>query len=114
MNVSRSVAALRRGGRVEERRDPDNRRRKILSLTAEGRSLHRKLEPHVAAISEFAFSAMSPRDEAFFGDLLELLIVRLQAIDPASPLLIDARALEEEEARNPSVRGRRTPSSKAD
>ena len=114
MNVSRSVAALRRVGRVDERRDPDNRRRKILSLTPEGLSLHGKLEPHVDAISEFAFSAMSPEDEAFFGELLELLIVRLQAVDPASPLLIDARALEEEEARNPSARYRRPPSSKAD
>ena len=114
MNVSRSVAALRRSGRVEERRDPDNPRRKILSLTPEGLSLHRKLTPHVDAISEFAFSAMSAEDEAFFDELLELLIVRLQAVDPASPLLIDARALEEEEARNPSARGRRPSSSKAD
>jgi DNA-binding MarR family transcriptional regulator len=114
MNVSRSVAALRRAGRVEERRDPDNRRRKILSLTPEGLSLNAKLEPHVDAISEFAFSAMSPEDEAFFGELLELLILRLQAVDPASPLLIDARALEEEEARHPSARGRRPPSSRAD
>jgi len=114
MNVSRSVAALRRAGRVEERRDADNRRRKILSLTPEGLSLQCKLEPHVDAISEFAFSAMSPDDEAFFSELLELLIVRLQAVDPASPLLIDVSALEAEEARNPSVRGRRPPSSKAD
>src|SRR5688572_12591054 len=30
MNVSRSVATLRRQGRITERRDPNNRRRKIL------------------------------------------------------------------------------------
>ena len=114
MNVSRSVAALRRGGRVEEWRDPDNRRRKILSLTPEGLVLHGKLTPHVDAIAEFAFSAMSPADEAYFDQLLELLIVKLAAVDPASPLLIDAGVLRAEEQHAPPARHRRPRLTKAD
>jgi len=94
MNVSRSVAILRRQGRLEERRDPVNRRRKILSLTEEGRALSSKLTPHVRKISEFAFSSMSRAEEESFGKLLEVLAAKLETVDPSSPLLIDSERLD--------------------
>ena len=45
MNVSRAVAGLRKQGRVAERRDAGNRRRKLLTLTAEGQRLYRAMVP---------------------------------------------------------------------
>jgi len=110
MNVSRSVATLRRQGRLEERQDPLNRRRKILSLTEEGRALHSKLIPHVRKISEFAFSSMSQLEEESFGKLLEVLAAKLETVDPSSPLLIDSDILDGD----PPVRARRPRSHKAD
>lgn len=96
MNVSRSVAALRRQGRLIEQRDPANRRRKILSLSAEGQGLHRRLIPHVRKISDFVFSALTPEEEATFSHLLDQLTARLERVDPASPLLIESGMIEAE------------------
>ena len=98
MNVSRSVARLRRQGRVEERSDPQNRRRKILRPTAEGMALYRKLTPHVKAISEYLFDTLSPLEAEFLSKLVDALTKRLEAVDASSPLLIDMDALASEPA----------------
>ena len=96
MNVSRSVGRLRRQGRIAERSDPSNRRRKILSLTPVGLDLYGKLAPHVRAISEFLFSSLSPLEAELLGKLTDLLTRRLESVDLTSPLLIDALALAQE------------------
>lgn len=93
MNVSRAVATLRRNDRISAQPDPDNRRRKILSLTPRGRNLHRMLVPHVTKISDFLFESMSPLEVEFLGKLMSKLVRRLDAVDASSPLLIDERAL---------------------
>jgi len=97
MNVSRSVASLRKQGRVTEHRDPNNRRRKILTLTPEGWALYQKLLPQVKKISDFLFGEMSPLEVEFLNKLLALLITRLESVDPESPLLIEPSALAHDE-----------------
>jgi DNA-binding MarR family transcriptional regulator len=96
MNVSRSVARLKRLGRVTDRADPDNRRRKLLTPTAEGWALYRKLAPHVSAISEFTLANLSEREVEFLSSLIAVLAERLESVDLNSPLLIDAEALSRE------------------
>jgi DNA-binding MarR family transcriptional regulator len=96
MNVSRSVARLRRQGRIVERSDPHNRRRKILTPTPEGWELYRKLTPHVNVLSEFVFGALSGLESDLLGKLVDLLTQRLEAVDLNSPQLIDVEALAQE------------------
>lgn len=51
MNVSRALAGLRRRGWIEDCPDPDNRRRKPVRLTAEGRTAHDRLEPLLGKVA---------------------------------------------------------------
>ena len=96
MNVSRSVARLKRLGRITDRADPHNRRRKLLTPTAEGWALYQKLAPHVMAISEFTLANLSEREVDFLSSLIGVLAERLESVDLNSPLLIDAEALSRE------------------
>ena len=98
MNVSRSVARLRLQGRVAERSDPANRRRKILSLTPAGTTLYGKLTPHVKVLTEFLFEPLTEPEAELLGKLTDVLTKRLEAVDLNSPLLIDAAALAMEGA----------------
>lgn len=93
MNVSRSVARLRRHGRVLERSDPLNRRRKILTPTSEGWALYRKLAPHVTVLSQFLFGPLAGEEAEVLSSLLDRLIQRLESVDLNSPQLVDAQAL---------------------
>ncbi len=101
MNVSRSVARLRRQGRIVERTDPDNRRRKLLSPTETGWAVDRALAPHLKALSAFVFATLTEREAEFLGSLVGVLSERLQSVDLNSPQLIDAEALERDAAEAP-------------
>ncbi len=81
MNVSRAVAALRRHGRVQQRTDPDNRRRKLLQLTPEGLALYRSLVPHVQQIATRLFATMSGEELAMLSRLIDTMTTRLET-DP--------------------------------
>jgi DNA-binding MarR family transcriptional regulator len=81
MNVSRSVATLRRQGRIGERRDPDNRRRKILRLTARGWAVSRMFLPDMNTMSDFLLASMSTYEIEFLSKLVDQLIARLQTAD---------------------------------
>ncbi len=94
MNVSRSVARLRRQGRITEQADPANRRRKLLTPTEEGWALYHKLAPHVKVLAEFVLASLSQREVEFLSSLLAVLSERLEAVDLNSPQLIDVEALE--------------------
>ena len=97
MNVSRAVARLTAAGRVSQRRDATiDRRRKIISLTAKGWTLHKQLLPHVKKMAEFVFQPMTELEVEFLSKLLQRLNSRLQDIDPSSPLLIDTDAIKAE------------------
>ncbi len=79
MNVSRSVATLRRQGRIADRRDPDNRRRKMLRLTPKGWAVCRSFVPDMDRMSSFLLSSMSPLEVEFLSRLVDLLIDRLES-----------------------------------
>ncbi len=96
MNVSRSVARLVRMGRITERADPHNRRRKLLTPTAEGWALHHILAPHFKVLAEFVFATLSQREVEFLSSLIAVLSARLESVDLDSSRLIDAEALERE------------------
>src|SRR5579875_1157743 len=92
MNVSRSVATLRRQGRITERRDPANRRRKMLRLTPKGWSTCRSFVPDMERMSSFLLASMSPLEVEFLGRLVDQLIARLETIDSGSGLPEDGAA----------------------
>jgi len=96
MNVSRSVARLRRQGRITERSDPSNRRRKILTPTAVGWDLNARLKPHVAVTAEFLFASLSELEAEFLNRLVGRLVERLEAVDLNSRDLLDADVLAKE------------------
>jgi len=97
MNVSRSVARLKRQGRITDRADPSNRRRKLLTPTEEGWALYHKLAPHVTVLAEYVLATLSQREVEFLSSLLGVLAERLESVDLNSPQLIDAQALAREE-----------------
>ncbi|HKJ73041.1 MAG TPA: MarR family winged helix-turn-helix transcriptional regulator [Alphaproteobacteria bacterium] len=88
MNVSRSVATLRKQGRVSERTDPTNRRRKILSLTDKGWEVYNHGVPQVRRMAQFLFSSMSPLEVEFFDRLVDLLVDRLEEVDLESDMFV--------------------------
>ena len=92
MNVSRSVATLRKQGRVTERTDPSNRRRKILSLTPKGWEVYNRGVPQVRKMSQFLFASMSPLEVEFLGRLVDLLIGRLEEVDLESAMFVVTNA----------------------
>jgi DNA-binding MarR family transcriptional regulator len=84
MNVSRSVATLRRQARISERRDPDNRRRKMLRLTPKGLTVCRSFVPDMNRMSDFLLASMSTLEVEFLSRLVDLLIWRLETTDSHS------------------------------
>jgi DNA-binding MarR family transcriptional regulator len=61
MNVSRAVGTLRKQGRIEERRDEDNRRRKLLRLTPEGQRVFDELTPDATLAAGRLFDGMDDK-----------------------------------------------------
>ena len=81
MSVSRAVAALERNGRISVATDPANRRRKVLSLTEEGRRLYAIMRPQSAKVAEYLFSELDCEDIATLDRILGKLIETLEAKD---------------------------------
>ncbi len=89
MNVSRSAATLRRQGRITDRRDPENRRRKILQLTPRGWAVCRSFVPDMDRMSSFLQSSMSALEVELLSRLVDQLIDRLEAAGARPGLLTD-------------------------
>jgi DNA-binding MarR family transcriptional regulator len=81
MSVSRAVATLERHGRIEVVTDPDNRRRKWLSLTDEGRRLYEIMRPQSEKVADYLFSELTKAQTAQLGAILTRLIDTLEATD---------------------------------
>jgi len=90
MNVSRSVATLRRQDRIIDRRDPANGRRKILQLTPKGWAVCHAFAPDMERMAQFLLASMSPIEVELLSRLTDLLIARLATIDSRSGLPADA------------------------
>ncbi len=91
MNVSRSVATLRRQGRIVERRDPHNGRRKILRLTPKGWAVCRSFAPDMKQMSDFLLSSMSALEVQFLSRLVDQLVERLESASSRASLTADNR-----------------------
>jgi len=81
MSVSRAVSTLERAGRINVVPDPTNRRRKSLTLTAEGRRLYEIMRPQTDRVAEYLFSELSDGDLAALERILARLIDTLEARD---------------------------------
>jgi DNA-binding MarR family transcriptional regulator len=81
MSVSRAVTTLRREGRIDARRDPDNHRRKCLTLTAEGKRLYRAMRPQTEAMADYLFSGLSDHEIDQLGMVVSRLIETLETRD---------------------------------
>ena len=81
MSVSRAVATLQRHGRIEVVPDPRNRRRKWLSLTAEGERLYAIMRPQSEKVADYLFSELQPAEVEQLGTILTHLIDTLEAQD---------------------------------
>lgn len=81
MSVSRAVSALQKHGRVVVEVDADNRRRKWLSLSDEGRRLYEIMRPQTEKVAHYLFSELDEAEVAGFASIVERLIERLDARD---------------------------------
>jgi len=81
MSISRAVATLERHGRITVEPDADNRRRKVLRLTAEGRRLYELMVPQTQAVADYLVADLTEADIAKLDEVVGKLIARLEATD---------------------------------
>lgn len=80
MNISRALAGLRKAGRVEEARDPDNHRRTLLWLTRSGEKLYREIAPYSEKQAERLLVTLSSTEIAALARIVDKLIARAEEI----------------------------------
>ena len=83
MNISRATAELRREGRVEERRDPANRRRKPLHLTSTGWRSYERLIPQIRSVAEQLFARVTHEEQKLLARLIDKIIGEMETTDHA-------------------------------
>ena len=81
MSVSRAVTALENNGRITVTVDPDNRRRKRLSLTKEGRALYERIAPQSERVADYLFSRLSGTDLDAMARIVDSLIETIDDVD---------------------------------
>jgi len=81
--VSRAVAGLTRAGRVSRALAASDRRRSVLSLTARGRSVYRRIVPLALAYERRLMAELSPAEQSQFEALLLRLQKRSWQLGPA-------------------------------
>jgi len=77
MNVSRAASAMRANDWLEERRDPDNRRRKPLRLTASGWSAYRHLLPDVEGVANLLMAGIDENELTVLARLVDQMLTQL-------------------------------------
>ncbi len=73
VRVSRAVARLLTHGRITRRTDPDDRRRAILDLTAEGRTVYTAVVPLVLAVENELLAKLGAEERRLLGEILHKL-----------------------------------------
>ena len=81
MSVSRAVAALERNDRIRVTVDPENRRRKRLSLTDKGHALYAVMQPESDRVAHYLLSRLSDRDLVALDRIVGTLIETLEETD---------------------------------
>ena len=72
--VSRAVAGLVRAGRVSQRDDPADGRRRVLKLTPAGRGVYRRIVPRALEFERTIVALLDGRDRAGLERLLPNLL----------------------------------------
>ena len=80
MNISRALAGLRKAGRVEEARDPDNHRRTLLWLTKAGEQTYRDIAPHSERQAARLLDTLSAAELETLAKIIDKLVVRAEEI----------------------------------
>jgi DNA-binding MarR family transcriptional regulator len=73
------VVALEKRGLIQRQRDDSDRRRLVLSLSAEGRALLRKFRKRVSSVEEQMLTEMSERQVTTFRKTLQTCLTSLAA-----------------------------------
>ncbi len=81
--VSRAVTGLARSGRVRRLLAPSDKRRSVLSLTARGRAVYRRIVPLALAYERRLLAELSPAEKLQFDELLGRLQDRARRLGPA-------------------------------
>ena len=93
VTISRAVGRLYRAGRLVRRADAGDRRRAVLSLSAAGRAVYRRLVPAVRAYEAALLAALSAAEAARLDQSLTLLQRRAAALSLKSQSAEDAAGL---------------------
>ncbi|MFV0643278.1 MAG: MarR family winged helix-turn-helix transcriptional regulator [Sphingomonadaceae bacterium] len=101
MSVSRAVSALEKHGRIIVTRDPENRRRKNLELTEEGRRLFHIMRPQTETVAAYLLSDLDDRQVSELRGFIDTLIATLEAKDEEGNSLF----LEETRPKDMPVKG---------
>lgn len=78
MNVSRAVAGLRKAGRIEDARDPQNHRRTLLWLTKAGEKLYSEVAPYAELKASEFYGSLGADELAALSKLLDRLIAKAE------------------------------------
>lgn len=97
MAISRAVAVLRRHRRIEVATDPNNRRRKILRLTAAGRALYEQMLPTTEKVARYLFEALRPDEIMAFDRFVRTVTEKLEARDAQGRSLFLERTRPDDE-----------------
>jgi DNA-binding MarR family transcriptional regulator len=81
MQVSRAVSRLERKGFVEREEDTEDRRNRILRLTAAGRAAYRRIEPMVLAREAFLLEALDEDERVALDRALDKLVERAHQLE---------------------------------
>jgi DNA-binding MarR family transcriptional regulator len=78
--VSRAVARLLAAGRLRRTTSRDDRRRSVLSVSATGAAVYRKVAPIALGYERELLAALEPDERAALERVLDLLTTRAQAL----------------------------------
>jgi DNA-binding MarR family transcriptional regulator/GNAT superfamily N-acetyltransferase len=95
--LSRLLRTLEERGLVSVRPDPDDRRRRLVTLTRRGRATLRRLDERSEELAASLLAPLTPRQRDRLTEALataDLLVraatVHLREVDPASPVAVEA------------------------
>ena len=96
---SRAAAVLERKGLITRREDPENKRRKLISLTPSGIECFERIWPQARQTLKSVTDQLNPRDFEELKRLLDLLNAAVeQLVDPDGPCTVETNSTKEDEA----------------
>lgn len=94
---SRAAAAMEAKGLIIRQEDPDNRRRKLISLTDDGLALFNRIWPRARAQMRLVTDQLSETDFREFKRLLSIIDTSASALELGSPKKAPETGVEEDD-----------------